>query len=418
MGAAPGHWNEEFQELQDKVLLDLKRPLEITTLKPRQKQALEFRMACSLLNLVTTDWIRLGLGIDKISVAGDAAGPLALKPYVKCSLGLTNDNDDKNDDENAAILSFGILLMELQARKTAEPKEGDKMWHNKGSFSRDSILSRILEDWADVIGDDEYKAIGEACLHFRQLSDKFYNQSLTGDADDTNDMNRIGAIYKYIIAPLSRIMVSRWGDFVQLSNDILEPLHSRIISSGRRDGDQKPTSALVLFDGFTIPIGSESSKQIADAKTFMSDLEKVTDRISKKAKSPTVYAHSRQNNIKIAILDTGIDSEKDVLIGTSIDEGRIKKRCGFVDDAALDSGDDQDYQDSTGHGTHVTRLILTAAPLAEVFIAKISNEPTVIPQNLRRIAMVSISTREKVQGWNIADWEPYVRLSNGQLRKR
>lgn len=91
--------------------------------------------------------------------------------------------------------------------------------------------------------------------------------------------------------------------------------------------------------------------------------------------------------IRIAILDTGVDSEnkmirdslKPHLITKQI---RIKERKSWV-------GSDEQYQDICGHGTHVARLLLRIAPEAELYIAKISDQVDGGPESLQRIADVS-----------------------------
>ncbi|PON23057.1 hypothetical protein TGAM01_v208062 [Trichoderma gamsii] len=78
--------------------------------------------------------------------------------------------------------------------------------------------------------------------------------------------------------------------------------------------------------------------------------------------------------------------ENDTLVKTAIEENdRIMECCGFVSDRES-LPDSLDYEDFDGHGTHVTRLILKAAPSAEIFIAKISNGRNIEPQRLDIIA--------------------------------
>jgi hypothetical protein len=88
----------------------------------------------------------------------------------------------------------------------------------------------------------------------------------------------------------------------------------------------------------------------------------------------------RKEKIRIAILDTGIDSD-DILIGTALENGRIQEARGFV-------GDDKDFNDKHGHGTHVTRLLLRIAPTAELYVAKISDSKHIDAKDLHRIPKV------------------------------
>lgn len=120
-------------------------------------------------------------------------------------------------------------------------------------------------------------------------------------------------------------------------------------------------------------------------------------RVTQSTKTKSfLWAPWRAKKIRIAILDTGIDVESDTLIKTAIGEGRIKERCGFVNDPDS-SPDSCGYQDVNGHGTHVTRLILNAAPSAEILIAKISNGVTMSRQHLHGIAKVNKEYQEEAK---------------------
>lgn len=92
------------------------------------------------------------------------------------------------------------------------------------------------------------------------------------------------------------------------------------------------------------------------------------------------WAFWRQEKIRVAIIDTGINDE-DIIIDAATEDGRIKARRDFMDST-------DDCKDYYGHGTHVARLLLTLAPQAELYIAKVSNGKSISPPDLFRIAEV------------------------------
>ncbi|RFU77424.1 hypothetical protein TARUN_4841 [Trichoderma arundinaceum] len=66
--------------------------------------------------------------------------------------------------------------------------------------------------------------------------------------------------------------------------------------------------------------------------------------------APPPWETWKTRKIRIAVIDTGIDMESDILIETALEAGSIKHCRGFA-------GDAEDYHDSHGHGTRIARLI-------------------------------------------------------------
>lgn len=98
--------------------------------------------------------------------------------------------------------------------------------------------------------------------------------------------------------------------------------------------------------------------------------------------APPPWETWRSKKIRIAIIDTGIDRENDILIETALESGSIKDCRDFT-------GNEEDCQDSHGHGTHIARLMLNMAPEAELYIAKVSDDKTLDVSALSRIAEVA-----------------------------
>jgi subtilisin family serine protease len=70
--------------------------------------------------------------------------------------------------------------------------------------------------------------------------------------------------------------------------------------------------------------------------------------------------------VKIAVLDTGIDS-KHPFINGAMKTRRIKAAKSFVNT-------NSSTEDTFGHGTHVAKLLLDVAPEAELYVAKVAEE--------------------------------------------
>jgi hypothetical protein len=74
---------------------------------------------------------------------------------------------------------------------------------------------------------------------------------------------------------------------------------------------------------------------------------------------------SLKNRVRIAILDTGIDRNDEVLLAF---KERIKLGRSWVDN--IQEGDGNDI-DEFGHGTHTAALLCTIAPEADIYIGRV-----------------------------------------------
>jgi subtilisin family serine protease len=129
-------------------------------------------------------------------------------------------------------------------------------------------------------------------------------------------------------------------------------------------------------------------RKVSYASNFMQDIRPFVEMIRGLADSCPpfpAWAPWRTEKIRIAIIDTGIDNDDDILIETALECGRIKACRGFVNDP-------DDHKDFHGHGTHVTRLLLEMAPSAELYIAKVSDSRSINATDLNRISEVSFHT--------------------------
>lgn len=91
-----------------------------------------------------------------------------------------------------------------------------------------------------------------------------------------------------------------------------------------------------------------------------------------------------ERKVRIAVIDSGV-KEEDAEIAAAATE-RIRGYRNFT------SSDLNNCEDQIGHGTKVARLLLTVAPEAELYIAKVTEEKFMPKHQLHRIAEVQIPT--------------------------
>ncbi|QKX64567.1 uncharacterized protein TRUGW13939_11742 [Talaromyces rugulosus] len=320
----------------------------------------EFLIAYSLLNLDASAWLGTDLDVQNIFILATPNLDRRWKPHVVCSL----KNEVLSDKTYDVISSFGILLMEIEAKRSAGLGARNNGWETNLS-PKDAMLNRIVQDWGREV-DNRYINVATACLRFRELSETFYDPLLP------ERMNDIGTFYKYILAPLYRLVTQQHDkiSLLCLRNFLTPSMHPS--SPGRASPTNPLHFYLTTATNTTIGVALD----IKNAETFMEAI-KFFGTIIKKARNSS---DSRRKKIRIAVIDTGIDDEDDILIKGARDSGRITNCRGFT------TGNNGDYKDVNGHGTHVARLILQVAPEAEIVIAKVSDGSTMKPSEYRRIA--------------------------------
>ena len=89
-----------------------------------------------------------------------------------------------------------------------------------------------------------------------------------------------------------------------------------------------------------------------------------------------------QRKIRVAIIDSGV-SKEDLFIKQYMKRGSIAQMRNFT------SPDINDCEDSSGHGTAVTKILLEVAPHVEVYIAKVTNTLEISSFGALCIAQVS-----------------------------
>lgn len=86
------------------------------------------------------------------------------------------------------------------------------------------------------------------------------------------------------------------------------------------------------------------------------------------------------SRIKVAILDTGLDMRHLFIQARG---ERIKDIRSWVND--LDGRQDPSTRDVSGHGTHVTDLLLDVAPDCDVYIARIAEHTPIGPDLIAKV---------------------------------
>ncbi|KAK2752267.1 pfs domain-containing protein [Colletotrichum kahawae] len=241
------------------------------------------------------------------------------------------------------IAALGVLVLELEANLEAEWTKDDEDYETAIKLHR-ARLYRILKEWKGELP-DRYHSVGSACFRFEKLVEDFDHPEIDQGLRD------LAILYKCIVNPLFRQLVSDFGDAERLFQGI--PGLSVPVRQKRASEELMGT----LDDG------------------FLWDIRALRRNSSPIGLAETVRGERTPENIRIALLDTGIDTD-DRMIKSAMKKNIVETRS-WVGESC---------HDTYGHGTHVARLLIKMAPSAQIFIAKITDNKNVDPKDMWRIA--------------------------------
>jgi len=89
---------------------------------------------------------------------------------------------------------------------------------------------------------------------------------------------------------------------------------------------------------------------------------------------------TRRPRIRVAVLDTGLDLGHPAIQANA---ERIKDIKSWLPPS--ESGRRQDSGDVSGHGTHITGLLLDIAPDCDVYIAQIADHQPISPDKIAKV---------------------------------
>ncbi|KAF7556143.1 hypothetical protein G7Z17_g1658 [Cylindrodendrum hubeiense] len=156
----------------------------------------------------------------------------------------------------------------------------------------------------------------------------------------------------------------------------------------REEEDQEEEDVGMFFDEDEMEhsqLSGEDEKRALWAETYFEAMKKFYKKHpllrSLTGSLETSTQSERNRNIKIAVIDTGVDvSDSDPLIYAESEKGRITGRGWANPD------DPSDFHDTCGHGTHLVRLILKVNKTADIIMAKVSEDKRLTQKSAEYIA--------------------------------
>ncbi|EEU35604.1 uncharacterized protein NECHADRAFT_86785 [Fusarium vanettenii 77-13-4] len=329
------------------------------------------------------------------------------------------DNDDINkmfDSDNPVVLSFAKLLLEIFDGKAISiqriPTGEEKLWN---WLDLGDVVENLLQDQSRGSFAFKYLEVVESCLRLRATLRDCKSRS---DLVATSRFVR-KTIYENVVRKLE--VLASWerkihGQRKRKNQDPVldEPPTKKLAvlpqspdaprAPGQAGGHDPGLSAsnsgecTAVEEEFTEHTeegeggpslyddqGEADQSDRVRAKEY---LRKLSQGFNRRIKPLKDSAANEIDPIKVAIIDSGVDLDDPVIRARSCQIGDKRNWTSDQPDACADD---------CGHGTHVTRLILEAAPAVKVYVAKVT-------ERKKLDSKVSGRIRQAIE-WATGVWE-------------
>ncbi|KAI8663494.1 hypothetical protein NCS57_00950600 [Fusarium keratoplasticum] len=354
------------------------------TFLPKERDWLCLNLALSLLHMSSGDWRRvIWYSADPDTKTGifflrDPSTQKIVdktRPYMSWRLQGESSvqKPTKGLHCDTQLLDFARLLIEIHNWKRLPNSQCGKLQPSKEQL-RLQLLQYIRDNFRPV--DSEFTSALKACL----------NDAGRIEADAEDRPERIQAyVFENIVKPLHRYLGNP-----ELPKSTLTAMPSS--DQAALDSSSQPENTTSIYD---LSVNyDEPEEKSPHEKKFWANMAKFTDNYISTLQNPTLSDDVnpwRRQKVRIAVIDSGVREEDAEIVAANANE-QIQGYRNFT------SSDPNNCEDQIGHGTMVTRLLLTVAPEAEVYIAKISNQK-IMPKN--QVHRIAEAIKWAVEHWDV-----------------
>lgn len=343
----------------------------LQNISQKDRFVLTYIIASSILSLYQGPWLDQEWTKDQIfflSEGGDLTTLDLRRPLLstKCIATdhIRNPPHPENIHPEPRIAALGIVMLEIALGMAIETRRDDgPLNSNTDLLNAYQLLDQMQHDRNAI---PKHVCAIKTCLQPEDIFD-----------EDLSNESKQHSLHANIVGPLEAILTAYGIQTEDLNSELGGDQESLLpaIRSGAETPNPKTrtmqfvSSANSSGTNFVDEISSIDSRDTlgsAPAEQWFEDLETFV--------LPLVAAEPA-HKIKIAILDSGIDLPIDVQYAY---EDRLTYRSWI-------EGDNSNWTDICGHGTHAAGLLLKVSPHAEIFVARITQNGEFNPNIVAKV---------------------------------
>jgi hypothetical protein len=356
------HSGPEEHDFSRTLSISLATLIQNHHLTSKMKVTLAYILAQSVWQFYDSAWMKTPFTSETIRFVRERSSQFIFnefevfpsRPYFSVQFGDAGPDTEKSSDRlfeihrYPQVRSLGTMLVEIGCgRLLSESEDGSRGGSETAKINKDweraNAASREEAVW-DGFDYSTYRTAVKNCL-----DPKIFDRAASEPGSTTSERAAQLKLHREIL--YERVVV---------------PLEELLTGTG-------------WIVGF--PDNRPATESLAPARGHK-DAEAWLDRVCSLQRELAFHA-SLENRVKIAILDTGYDPEA----FTRFRRNRLKGWKDYIEDVT-------EPQDDDGHGTHIASLIMTIAPTADIYVARVARGGKDVGNIRENVAEVSF-TRSK-----------------------
>ncbi|KAL3481491.1 peptidase S8/S53 domain-containing protein [Aspergillus californicus] len=356
------------------VGLSLRVVLQQYVLEVKDKISLAYIITSAFWQFYDTQILRHKWTSDSISFMPEEVGHtprLSNKAYISIRFESGRKETDEYLDMDflvhrfPRILSFAIILLEVGLGRSLQLRQFDgpvAQLNSDFEVATQALVELRELSWANFSNKDVYIKVIENCLQ----STHYGIQQAANAATDTatlslSDLNsrrsveidqRRRIFYNKVVWPL------KW-----LAETGFQGNHDKVTFFSERTGPEPPAlPPPTPRDEELMPMPSFHAGTMIDPHRWLDHLKQINQHVHRTLRN----APASSKGIRVAILDTGYDPSAPFFQ----DRARLSRVKGWKDFISASEAP----VDTFGHGTFMATMLIEAAPVAELYIARVAED--------------------------------------------